>query len=779
MTKTNVKMRHASKIGNRRVSGLSAIGLLLCTASIFPYGSAVARDTVVKAAPKVSTRVITTPKTSIDASSQENLVISASRRIFKFAKAQRQADSATRLTAQDILRKGIVSVRQLQTLAPNVTIQSMMGTASTNFWIRGIGFNDYTQNNMSSVLTYVDDVAFPYSTMSNGMLFDLQDVEIDPGPIGTKHGLNDTGGAVNIRTANPTDKWHAGISEDIASYARNRVQGYVSGPITDKLAFRVAAQNLEGGGYQWSPANHTHLGDADETALRAKLRWRPDAKTEIMLSSHWVQDDSQVVTGRPILNFLSSQTIPSLGFQQADWDLRPGFAHLIGRSASMKPSEHNTFWGAEINASRDLNFAVLRSISAFESEREGEYTDQDGTSRATGDQYRNVVANAFSQELQLASPERNRLQWQVGMTYTRSRMSQQFFNDFTDYVPLRGYYSETSFKQNQQSFNQYAHVSYRLPHHITVFGGLSHEADDRQLLNMRTVHFGVSDVRFANSGAAANQFSGTLGIQWQALEKLQLYYKMSKGFKPGGFSANNTILQQQLQPFKPESLLAYEVGFKSDPIRDVLRLNGAAFYYDYHGQQMISNYLVPNYGPVGMYVNIPKSDIWGIEFNAELHPLKHLYIRQNFGYERGQYKIFQALNASATNAYFTAHQSWVGIYNNYAGTDSGIPKLTLNGSADYETQFVRNYTIDGGLDWSYRGSQAMAIGGVGAYRLPDYFLMGAHLTVRPTHGWWSATVYASNLLNRQYYLASGSNTTTYFRISGEPRYIGGRLTAHL
>lgn len=116
----------------------------------------------------------------IDANAQENLVISASRRIFKFAKAQRQADSATRLTAQDILRKGIVSVRQLQTLAPNVTIQSMMGTASTNFWIRGIGFNDYTQNNMSSVLTYVDDVAFPYSTMSNGMLFDLQDVEIDP-----------------------------------------------------------------------------------------------------------------------------------------------------------------------------------------------------------------------------------------------------------------------------------------------------------------------------------------------------------------------------------------------------------------------------------------------------------------------------------------------------------------------------------------------------------------------------------------------------------------------
>ncbi|GBQ93633.1 hypothetical protein AA0522_0258 [Gluconacetobacter liquefaciens NRIC 0522] len=71
----------------------------------------------------------------------------------------------------------------------------------------------------------------------------------------------------------------------------------------------------------------------------------------------------------------------------------------------------------------------------------------------------------------------------------------------------------------------------------------------------------------------------------------------------------------------------------------------------------------------------------------------------------------------------------------------------------------------------------MAIGGVGAYRLPDYFLMGTHLTVRPTHGWWSATIYASNLLNRQYFLASGSNTTTYFRIAGEPRYVGGRLSA--
>ncbi|GBQ70497.1 TonB-dependent receptor [Ameyamaea chiangmaiensis NBRC 103196] len=705
------------------------------------------------------------------------MTVNAARRAFHFSGAQHVADSATRITAATLARHNVVGLTGLQNLAPNVTIQSLLGTASTNFYIRGIGFSDYTQNNTSSVMTYIDGVPFPLSTMAAGMMFDIDTVDIQPGVTGTTHGLADTGGDVNIHTADPTRTWHAGATQDIASYARSRSDAYISGPLTDTLSFRIAGETIHGGGWQTSPANHTSLGDADSWALRAKLRWTPTARTTIQLTGHWLQDDSGVVVGKPVINFLASQKIPTLGYQQANWDLRPQFAHLIGRSADTKPSEHNTFWGFDLNMAHDFGFATLRSISAYETEREGEYTDQDGTTYASGDQYRNIVANSFTQELNLTSKDHGQpLQWVVGMTYNRVRMSQQFYFDFTAYVPLRGYLSETSFRQNQQTFNQYAHVSYRLPYHITLFGGINHEADDRQLLGLRTVHFGINDLNFTNEGASANQFAGTLGIQWQALSNLMFYYKMAKGFKPGGFTGNNTVVQAQLTPFGPETVLSYEAGFKSDIIPNVFRLNAAAFYYDYHGQQYISSYLVPSYGPLGMFVNIPKSEIWGIEFSAAIHPLPHVYVTQNFGYERGKYQKFMALNSTATNAYYTAHGVWQAVYTDFGGVDSGIPKLTLNGTADYRFNPLRHYELETGLDWMYRGSQALVAGGLGSYRLPAYFLMGAHMTFHPLSDRWSATIYAQNLLNRQYFVAGGQATTTYFWIPGAPRFIGGRLS---
>ncbi|WP_342627111.1 TonB-dependent receptor plug domain-containing protein [Nguyenibacter vanlangensis] len=329
----------------------------------------------------------------------ETVDVNGARRAFRFSQAQHSADSATRITAEELTNRNVVTIADLQQLLPNVTIQSMNGTSTINYLLRGVGMNDYTQNAMSSVMTYIDGVAFPLGQMSNGMMFDLASVDVTPGPVGTEHGQTDTGGEINIHTADPTATWHGGLSEDIASYARSRTNFYVSGPLSRTVSFRIAGQAQQGGGWQSMPLDGSHLGDANEGALRAKLRWQPDEKTDIMLTGHWVQDDSQVVAGKPFLNVQPVGPSPNMGFYQAEWDLRPQFAALFGRSASIKPSEHNTFWGADLKMSRQLGFATLSSISAFETERIGEYTDQDATQYATGDQYRNVVANTFSQEL--------------------------------------------------------------------------------------------------------------------------------------------------------------------------------------------------------------------------------------------------------------------------------------------------------------------------------------------------------------------------------------------
>nr|WP_246495105.1 TonB-dependent receptor [Ameyamaea chiangmaiensis] len=703
----------------------------------------------------------------------EAIAVMGQRQAFLHAKEQSVPDAATHITAAELISRGIVSNVGLQSLASNVTTQSMLGTATVNYYIRGVGLQDYTQNNTSPVMMYMDDVAFPLSTMTSGMLFDTASVDIVPGPVGTAHGLADTGGEIHIHTADPTKVWHYGARQDIASYARSITDVYVSGPLARNVQFRLAGQTMHGGGWQYDPQNHTHLGDANEGALRGKLAWQPDNRTDIMLTGHWMRDLSQVVVGQPVLNLDPSLPTPVLGSRQANWDLSPQFAHLVGRSATMKPSENNMLWGVDIKASRDLGFATLKSISAYEAERESEYTDQDGTVYRGGDMYRNIQANVFSQELRMESEKQSPIEWVVGLYYNRVRMKQSFYYDFTDY---RRFMVNTHYGQNQQAFSQFADLTYKLPHGVRLLGGINHESDDRQLLNLETVHINSERLSFYNEGGNYNQFSGHLGVQWQPIQQFQVYFKVSKGYKPGSFTANDTAVQAQLRPTKPESVLAFEVGEKADVVPNKIRLNAAAFYYSYHNQQILSDYLVPNYGPEGMFVNIPHSEIWGVEFSAEIHPLPHVYVHENLGYQRMKFTQFQALDLSATNALYKQSGAWSAVFSSYNGVDGGMPKLTLNGDAEYRQPVLsQKYQISPGIDWMYRDSQALQPGGLGPYRLPPYFLLGAHLTLKPMHGPWYISVYASNLVNRRYYVTGQETTTTFFWVQGPPRFVGGRL----
>ncbi|WP_408736848.1 TonB-dependent receptor [Acetobacter sacchari] len=708
----------------------------------------------------------------------EAVQVTGQRRDFNYPEAQQEADASTHLTAARLIERGVVTLRGLERVAPNLTIQSINGTASTNFYLRGVGFNDFTQNNTGPVLTYYDDVPFIYSTMTNGMMFDLAGATVTPGPVGTTHGLSDTGGEVMLRTADPTSTWHAGASEDIASYARSRSVAYISGPLAKGLTFRLSGQTQQGGGWQTNPVNGAHLGDADLWALRGKLQWKPDSHTTVTLSGHFTQDDSQVVGAIPIDRLLGSGSLPNVGWKQSEWDIRPAFARLVGRSASLKPSEHDQFWGADLHIVHDFGPVTLTTISAFETEREGEYTDQDATTRAEGDAYRNIDANTFTQEARLQSshPE-DRLQWVVGAIYQRSRMNQEFFFDYTDYS-ARGYMSGTSFGINQESTSEFGNVSYRLPHGVKIWAGLLHALDDRGVTGLQSVIYGAggSTLNFHSQNTASNQFAGQVGVSWQVAAHAMLYYKMSKGFKPGGFTANNTQIQAQLDPFKPETVLTYEVGIKSDPIPNKLRINAAAFYNDYHNQQILGTVLIPDYGPLSEITNAPKSESWGFEATIEARPLPQLFITQNIGWQRGTFQNFPTTNRAATNAYYKKYGVWKAINDNFSGVDMGQPKLTLNGSAEWRQQLTRDYALEFGPDWSYRGSQAMTPGGTGFYRLPPYFLLGAHATFRPASGHWQATVYASNILNRHYYETGGQALTVYMYTPGEPRFVGARVS---
>ncbi|KAB8123607.1 TonB-dependent receptor [Komagataeibacter medellinensis] len=699
-----------------------------------------------------------------------------------FMRQQHVADSATHIDHQELVNRNVRQMTDIVRVAPNLTIQPSFGSAGLNFALRGVGLMDFTQNNTPSVMPYVDGVAYPISIMTSGMLFDMDSISVNPGPGGYTHGQMTTGGEINFHTADPTEQFHAGITEDIASYDRNRVTGFISGPISRSVLFRISGQSMTGGGYQHS-ASGERFGNADLGALRAKLRWNIDDNTHLDIGGHWTTDQSEAASGH---NLYNSYGVPiNSDLMQTSWGLDPRFAKIIGIDGSnTKPREDNMFWGANIRFTKDFTWGRLTTLSAYESVDEHELSNQTDSVLSYGNMFRNNQSNVFSQEVKLESINpAARFHWTAGMYYSRTEQAQNFWYDSSDRpgtTPL----NKTSYTEGMQTFNQYVELSYRILPKLRLIGSITHESDDRHIRNVTSTNYNLNTgaiegtpTNFGDAGALANEFSGHVGLQYQFRPNIMGYAMFSRGFKPGGFSANITELASQIKPFKPEQVITYEGGFKTTFFKNKLRFNGAGFYYDYRDQQIVSTVLVPPFGALSGYVNAPRSYIYGAEFDVEAHPIHGLSLTQNFGYQHGVYSQFQSLNRTATTNQFTQTGVWSAINTNYDNYSMGLANLTLSGAATYSWHVLRDYQMTFDVDYSYRGAQTQPqhIGDSGIYRAPAYFLVNSFLTFASPKQHWSATVYAQNLADRHYWLSGGTQATFYGVIPGMPRFVGARL----
>ena len=188
------------------------------------------------------------------------------------------------ITALSAASLDAMKVRDLQGLthaAPGVSLDqvgTVRGTA--NFAIRGLGINSSIPSIDPTVGAFVDGI---YIGVNSGVVFDVFDldsVEILRGPQGILFGRNTTGGAVLVKTGNPTRDWRftARIGADGPVDSGRGAwgmtgQAVVSGPLSDTVAMKLGVFHNSDGGYFRNRFNGGALGKAETTALRAGLLW--------------------------------------------------------------------------------------------------------------------------------------------------------------------------------------------------------------------------------------------------------------------------------------------------------------------------------------------------------------------------------------------------------------------------------------------------------------------------------------------------------------------------
>ena len=671
------------------------------------------------------------------------------------------------VTGDQLVKRGITNVNQLQEATPNLEVEPAFGGGAAQFRLRGVGFQDYATNNSPTVGVYVNEVAYPVPVMTQGLIFDVARVEVLRGPQGTLYGRNTTGGAINFITNKPTSHFSAGATVEYGRFDALKAEGFVNAPLGAIASLRISGMTEQGGAYQYNRADGRKLGDARRWGLRGLLRLDPTAELSALIDVHAGRDKSDAI-GLYLITPLHTRnglgpTIPAdVDHFATGWGVSPALIRDAGLKPDQKPGRNNKSWGTSLNLTYDLGPVLFTSITSYEWLNRHEFGDWDASPSIEADTFFGSKVDVVSEEARFSSHRKGPLTWVAGIYYSAQNLDERYFSDFLD---IYGTYGRVTYNQKVHSISAFGQAEYALTNQLSFTAGLRYEDETRRLNGFGTAFGGATALPPTNVSTEMKPVTGKAEIQYKPQPGIMLYASASRGVKSGGFTTYNTGTSSAIQPFKPEVLWAYETGFKSDFSHSV-QLNGAAYYYDYRDQQVLSAVWAPN-GPIGRFANVPKSRIYGFELESNLHPVSGLTISQYASYKSGKYLRFFDLDVPASRA---AHAA---VYVDKSGQRIPFPHWSYGGSITYDMP-IKQYIVSANATYSYRDRYPSWLGTL--YDVKGYWLANAEVSLSPASGPWQFTIWGRNIFNQHYDLTRNFFTSADIAQPGRPRTYGVRLS---
>lgn len=206
-------------------------------------------------------------------------------------RAERLQDVAISVQAVDgetLANQAIVSAKDFGQISPTLNFQAADEARLFNFSIRGIGTETFSVGVEPSVSTIVDGVVYTRVGSVFDGIGDLERVEVLNGPQGTLQGKNASAGAVVIVTKAPNRDTFEGKAElGIAEHGEYSAKLGLTGPINDKLAFRVFGHYYTEDGLVTNVLTGRKVNNVKSYGVRGKLLFEAAPGAVFTLAADW------------------------------------------------------------------------------------------------------------------------------------------------------------------------------------------------------------------------------------------------------------------------------------------------------------------------------------------------------------------------------------------------------------------------------------------------------------------------------------------------------------
>jgi iron complex outermembrane receptor protein len=672
----------------------------------------------------------------------------------------------------------------------NVPNASAFGSNHTRprWWIRGVGAGQQQIDFPSPVGVYLDDVYISNASATGFPIFDLDHVEVLRGPQGTLWGKNTTGGAINIISKKPSFNTDGYAKADYASYGDKTFQGAIGGSIIDeRVAGRISIYDQDKDGYFTNVYDGRKSGGLKDTAIRGQLLFQLTPDLEALLNVHhrsYDQDGTNTT--------VRSLTGVYRGYRYSTDKRDVGFNAPTNSTQSQ--------YGGSITLNWQLGKYKLTSITGYEDWDNEAQSDGDSTPREFSRSYTDAKSKQWSQELRIASPREDRLNWISGLYYFKEEI-----DSFSATGSLPGSvgaqaFNSTTFNHKTDSFALFGSTTYKVTDKFDTTVGARWTTEEKKLDLSRRQGLGVVTANWGNLGAWWNNFNGTYGNtpaqiaanalptfdsneskKWNAFtyditpkyeisDTSRVYFKYAHGIKSGGFNTA-AALNVALNVVKPEELNAYEAGYKSEWLDGRLNFNATTFYYDYKNVQVnVVGAVAGLVGQTASYMqNAEEASVKGLELEVEALPTNRIYLRASAGFQDSEYKKFQVLNNGP----------------DYSGNSLvRTPEVNAQVFGSYTIPLANSNKLIFSGDLRYLGDQHYYVNAQNAAQSANYALLSqkaysitnARITFSTRGDKIAVTGYVNNLFDKDYVAHSvpgvGGVTTQW----SDPRTAGVSVT---
>ncbi|MBL8552492.1 MAG: TonB-dependent receptor [Hyphomonadaceae bacterium] len=703
--------------------------------------------------------------------------------------------SITAIGAEMLEARSQTSLSEIAAQAPNVTLvpSSASFGPSLGASIRGVGQFDFNPAVEPGVGIYVDDVYLPTITGSILDLLDLERVEVLRGPQGTLTGRNSIGGAIRLVSSQPTGQG-AGFVEGVYG-SRNRIgfRGSADFAITDTVFARISGVTKQQDGYvgrydygcvvpaSGIPAQLASVdckfgehGETGYSAVRGMLRFAPSDTFDLTLSADYTRD-KRTAPGEVLLaaNFNNPETNPAPGvpfdsrficgefcnfaaFAQAGgaWQGFPFTGYPLNATAA---TDEHVFEGGGASAHLIVDITdtlTLTSISAYR-DYESTFSADDDLSPANLGFGQNRLDHTFwSQEIRLNGEVGDRIDYTLGGYYSDQKTTYFTYQDIRYAgIPLQ-FIGDDPVNADTWALFGTATWSY---FDLNVTGGVRYTEENKDYTFYRRNRDGSPNPFLAAIDGFTGYYSGNqtdyrLSADYRWTPSFLTYATIATGFKGGGIGPR-PFAPAQVQPFSPETVTAYEVGFKSSVLEDRATFNMAAFFNDYTDIQLLL-LSCPQFGgpgPCALPQNAGDAEVWGVEAEFVGEIIDGLTVDGALSWLDFEYTRLNALTglpANSTQVYTPEWKASAGVQYVIDLGQSG--SLTPRIDASFQDEMFTN-SLNGPLN-----------------EIDAYTLANARLTWRNAAEDITVSLEGTNLFDEYYFLTKYDLSGAAGLVKGQP-----------